>query len=553
MRSIRIAGFSLCLLLASGCALKDSMSARYQISTDKPDGFALSKNVVLVADNQLNHLYGEPIWMRSQLVTQFVRVSIRPVQQDLFGQGILRWVLDVYGSRRPVIHLGDAANMGCVGEFEAFLEIMTATGNQPWLMAPGNHDAFLMGNSENSTDVWHAACERAGGRLTKDMLVGKYLQHLHRQDSGFRTAFPDADNLPATGEWRSDAPPGSAFLRAVAWAIDESRPHRSFVVQEVDLGLKPPSDGSAAPPPVAAMLLDSSQFAAAPILLPVPGPNAGVNGDLQADQLEVVTRWLSQAPGNSIPVLMSHHPFGTLRDGSRAAVDQLRKQYDVPLYVSAHTHNGQYFIRGGSEGWLELNVGSIVDYPIEFRTFSIHEGGESEMLFRTPLFRIPDMWGTLAGDRAPRCEASWEAMADDPDFYLTYLDGISADPVATQLMLMTTLLRTYERLIDTVPSAADNEHWPDLTRFAGRKCCSSDEDILTALEAKTDAASREQSIEALIELGRFDRARLAADPILHRDYRVCQAVWASKYNKIDRRAPTANDPYILFSTRSGND
>ena len=81
------------LFLGSGCALKDSMSSRYHISPDKPDGFSLTKNVMLVADNQLNHLYGEPIWMRSQFVTKVVSVSIRPVQQDLFGQDILRWVL----------------------------------------------------------------------------------------------------------------------------------------------------------------------------------------------------------------------------------------------------------------------------------------------------------------------------------------------------------------------------------------------------------------------------------------------------------------------------
>jgi len=547
MRSIHIAGLFLCVLIAGGCGPKDSLSSRYQIGPDKPDGFAVSKNVLLVADNQLNHLYGEPVWMRTELITKVVRVSIRPVQQDLFGQEILRWVLEVYGSRRPVIHLGDAANMGCVGEFEAFIEIMAATGKQPWLMAPGNHDAFLMGNYVDTTDDWSAACERAGGRLTKAALVRMYLKHLHQQESGFRTTFPNADDLPASGEWRSDAPPGSAFLRSVAWMIDDRTPHRSFVVQEVDLGLKPPSDGSAAPPPVTAILLDSNQFAVAPILLPVPGPNAGVNGDMQADQLQIVARWLSQAPRDSIPVLMSHHPFGTLRDGARTAVDRLRKRYGVPLYVSAHTHNGQYFVRGGREGWLELNIGSIVDYPIEFRTFSIQRGEGSEMLFRTPLFRIPDMWGSLAGARAPRCDPRWEAMPGDPDFYLTYLDGNSIDPVATQAMLMRNLLHTYERLIDTVRSADDNERWPDLTVFAGRKCCSSDADTLAALRSGADGAERSKGIQALIALGKFDEARRVADPVLHRDYRVCQAVWASKYNKIDRRKPTANDPYIRFS------
>jgi hypothetical protein len=539
--------FVLCLLLAGGCALKDSMSASYQISGEKPDGFSLTKNVVLVADNQLNHLYGEPIWMRSQFVTQLVRVSIRPVQQDLFGQEILRWVMKFYGTRLPVIHLGDAANMACVDEFERFVEIMSATGSRPWVMAPGNHDAFLMGNLQTSTDVWQDACLRARGPLTKDRLVLAYLQHLHRQEPGFRAAFPDVDNLPASGEWRSDEAQGSTFLRALAWTVDVERPHRSFVVQELDLGLPPPEDAVQGRP-VAAILLDTSQFASPPVLLPVPGPNAGVNGDLQQDQLDIVSRWMDRAADDTLSVLMSHHPFGTLRTGSRNAVDRLRKRHDVPLYVSAHTHQGQYFVRGGGEGWLELNVGSIVDYPIEFRTFSIHEGGGDSVLFRTPLHRIPDIWGTLAGDRAPRCDAAWEAMPDDADFYLTYLDGASADPVATQEMLMTTLLHTYKRLIATAPSSADNAEWPDLREFTAADCCTSDAAVQAVLDELVANAGRVQKIEALLELGRFDALRLVDDPVLHRDYRICQAVWASKYNKIDRRAPTANDPYIRFRT-----
>ena len=188
--------FALCVfvaLLVVGCAGKDSLSSRYQISPEKPDGESLTKNLILVADNQLNHLYGEPVWMRSQFITSVVQVSIRPVQQDLFGQGILRWVLETYGRRRPVIHLGDAANMGCVGEFEQFLDVMSALSERDWLMAPGNHDAFLMGNSQSPASEWDAACQRAGGPLTKDMLVMAYLRHLHGQDSGFRAAYPDVD------------------------------------------------------------------------------------------------------------------------------------------------------------------------------------------------------------------------------------------------------------------------------------------------------------------------------------------------------------------------
>jgi hypothetical protein len=115
---------------------------------------------------------------------------------------------------------------------------------------------------------------------------------------------------------------------------------------------------------------------------------------------------------------------------------------------------------------------------------------------------------------------------------------------------MDTLLHTYVRLIDTVPSADDNTDWPDLSG-GGAACCGSDDEIQDRLGELIETATRKQKIDVLIELGRFDRARTPEDPILHRDYRICQALWASKYNKIDRRKPVVHDPYIQFSDANG--
>ena len=71
-----------------------------------------------------------------------------------------------------------------------------------------------------------------------------------------------------------------------------------------------------------------------------------------------------------------HCPYGTLLPDALKALSSMLKKYREPLYASAHTHNGEYIARGGSqgsEGWLELNIGSIVDWPIEFRTLSVKE------------------------------------------------------------------------------------------------------------------------------------------------------------------------------------
>ena len=443
----------LAFFFIAGCTHHYSISSRYEISSYKPDGFAVSKNVIIVADNQLNYLYGDPIWMRSELIDKFVKVAIRPVQQDLFGQYVLKWVLDYYGNNYPVIHLGDANNMACVGEYKAFLNIMSTmyTGRHPWVMAPGNHDFYLMGNTNDNNNDWCAACEGAEGPMTKDKFIYAYLEHLLKQFSDFKNQY--SDSLPPSGKWRA-MHDSTTFLKSVAWNIDNKEPWRSYIVQELNLSIDPSK-------PVSAILLDTTQFVSKPNLIL---PNAGLNGDIQSEQLEIIEGWLKDDPtGQKITIFMSHHPFDRLLPKAGDAVDSLRKKYRIPLYISAHTHAGQYIARGGSEGWLELNVGSIVDWPMEFRTFSIHEVRDDpeKFVFRAKLFRIPECWDRLIPPQSPQCDFSWEAKPEDPDYYLSHGDSSSLDPKKTQEDLMNCILHVYIRLFTNVPSAENNNVWPE--------------------------------------------------------------------------------------------
>jgi hypothetical protein len=49
--------------------------------------------------------------MRSEITDKLVRTAIRPVQLDLYGQDLLKWMIKRYGSNRPIIHLGDALDL----------------------------------------------------------------------------------------------------------------------------------------------------------------------------------------------------------------------------------------------------------------------------------------------------------------------------------------------------------------------------------------------------------------------------------------------------------
>ena len=537
-RLIRLLPLLIVVVFLFSCSQKLSMSSQYEIADEKPDGFALSKNVLLVADNQLNYLYGEPVWLRSGFTDKLVKVAIRPVQQDLFGQDILKWTLYYYGSQVPVIHLGDGTNMACKGEFESFVEIMSTAG-KPWVMAPGNHDACFFGNMHLNLGEWSAACRGAGGPMTKDEFVRRYLAHLQEQEKDFGSKYQN--DLPAKGIWRADSGPDN-FLVSIAWTIDMENPWRSYVVQEIDLGLRNSNQ------PVRAILLDTCQYKNAPTLVPTPlTPNSGINGDIGDEQLEYVENWLKDDPtGKKITILIGHHPFDSLLENARRAVDSMRERYRIPLYISAHTHHGEYIPRGGNkgtEGWLELNVGSIVDWPIEFRTFSIQEmrNHQDKLLFRTALYRIPDSWSKLTPPRAPISDTSWEAMPGDPDYYLSYLGINSPDPRKTQEALMDSLLHTYLRLFEIIPSAVDNQVWP--------VCCPSNEEVGKEIEKAVTSYSLDEKIRLLRELETYEKNRTTDNPQMHRDYRLWQAVWASKYDKLERRQPIPSDSYIIFPRR----
>ena len=104
--------------------------------------------------------------------------------------------------------------------------------------------------------------------------------------------------------------------------------------------------------------MDSTQYGSAPTLIPTN--NAGTIGDMQAEQLETIEQWLADRSGKgSVTILISHHPFGVLKKEVQKQMDRFRKHYNIPLFVSGHTHHGQFYVLGGCSGWLELNVGSI--------------------------------------------------------------------------------------------------------------------------------------------------------------------------------------------------
>jgi hypothetical protein len=195
---------ALCFTIA-GAACRNTvfLDGDWGIPPQEGEGIALSREVVLVADNQIQHLYGDPVWLRSGFTNRFVSVAIRAVQLNFFGPHMLRWIVENYGDKRLVIHLGDALNVACSAEWKSFLIAMQGA-QRGWLLAPGNHDAFYFGNGDFSRGEWERACntdDGSGRSFLKDRFVEAYLLALASQATqgipGF--AFAVTDSVPEEG------------------------------------------------------------------------------------------------------------------------------------------------------------------------------------------------------------------------------------------------------------------------------------------------------------------------------------------------------------------
>lgn len=519
-----------CLALVS-CQAPPSLDGSWGIPPQEPiAGMPASLDVAIIADNQVHHLYGDPVWLRSGLTDKYVSVAIRPVQLDYYAPAIMQWVVENVGDRRPLIHLGDALNAGCVWEWKTFLAIMNQTG-RGWVMAPGNHDAYYFGNGHFALDEWRRVCDEGDGedgRMTKDRFVEHYVQALAAQGDVTLPATLEAEGVQRVSRVDTGATPRPNFIvvEEMAWRIDRRRPWRSFVVQRLRVSL--PSS----PEPVIVVLLDTNQYALRPRLIPwwFGIRNAGLNGELLDDQISVVDGWLHEGQAN---FLMGHHPYDAITSQGKDAIDGWRREPGMVLYVSAHTHTAQWIVHEGEEAnWLELNVGSTTDWSPEFRTLYVEQAeAASKVGLRTQRQPVADLWDA-------QCEPEWEVDPDGPYYYIRYRDLTTPDPTQTQIALMNTLLATHSWVLQNIPSSAGNTHWPPGT--------SSDAEVLTRIQGTIGGSS---SLAAKIALARelrdFEAARAVESPEDQKQFHLCQAMWSSKYDLDGARAPGVDDAYLL--------
>ncbi len=544
-------GLAFSMLALSGCQGGPPLSAKYQIETRFTGGQAISQTLLLLGDNQTNNVAGGAHFLSTGIADSLVSVAIRPIQLDFYGQSLLTWSLQQQDRGMPIVHMGDATNTSCTGELERFFETMKAAQG-PWVMVPGNHDGTYSGNgdvpeSKNPENLmlgradWRSACEHAGAPLDRAEFLTRYLRVLALGRPDLRGALPGGEL--GEGEWAA-APAALGLLRRVHWNIRRDEPWRSFVVQEIDFSISPRAARGAR-----GFLLDTSQYARRPTIVPTPlTVNTGLSGEIQEEQAQIVSRWSRRPSGGQgkYDVLFGHHPYEALTGASRAILDRLRAQVSPLTYVSAHTHLGRYYVHPDAtaegETWVELNVGSIVDTPIEYRTFQIHTDKRQpgRIGFHTDLVRPVEAWfGPDAPEESPVCDAAWEAkppgehLLPGNDYYLSYqhVPKLSADAMRRQLMDV--MLVSYSRMIAALPPEPPA---PECAEVAAR--------VAGAL-ASADLAAKRAAVAALLS-NRCDPLLTPQVAKRRRDWALCQSAWASKYEHLGNRAPSVHDWYVTF-------
>lgn len=553
----------------------------------------LSQPVWLVADNQQQYLYGNSGLIRTPLADRFVGTAIRAPQLDLFGPSALEWVIKNPAKNAPILHLGDGLNVACLAEYERFMDTMRQA-RQPWFMAPGNHDGIYYGSAGPGVSrAWDDACYKGGGPITQAQFVERYVnevlggrvprgepQHPTSSDVGAKRFAAELTNRRG-GNWSFPSPvtgcgkPGQQpcpLLTRVAWQVDDAAPYGSFVTQELTLTRTVGALGPVAP--IKFILLDTASYTNAPALLPSSEHvNPGVNGDLTETQLSVLESWLKAdvaASGQVRPifVLLGHHPFGVLTERAQQRLEALRRKFGVLLYVSAHTHTGQYFVNGpDTSSWLELNIGSMVDWPLEYRDLRIMQTPSGLRYSSSALYALGKK--ELSG-KAPVCAEQWKPQRNDPDYYITYTKDLTLFPEGTTGLIFDSLLASYERMLGFIPSEPNNRQGLP----PGAK---SDADVVlqikSAVAGGRSAAANEKKRDLLLALDTFDRERklpttltlpspalVDGSPpppsapqdaqLVHRDYRVCQAIWASQDDVGRARTARREDWYIGYPSTS---
>lgn len=547
----------------------------------------ITSPVTILADTQQRAMFGSAQLKFSQLVDRtLTSVTLRPVQQDLFGTSLLKSRL--LASDIPVIHLGDFMDVSCRAELGTARGVLALAPSEV-VLALGNHDGYFVGNymSDDVHEEWAALCDTGryykyqGDRIDTPnapaipgcteldctlMHKGEVVESLLADISARYPAAQRSDISATTVEIRMpDSSPG--MLRRVyarranckpGSRIASCKPQRSFILQLLRL---PAADDSQ--PAVHVLLMDTSNRAGEVSfgnLFNTPGKNAFIEGD----QWRIVDQWIDElrAPGG-IVLVAGHHPLSDWSQQDRKHLMGIARVMGGDLlYLSAHTHVG-YWERHSSKTAriLELNVGSMLDSPVHQRRLQLLRKADGAIGVQASFQPLKS--------QALGCRPEWKPAGDEPhsvrvqerfpDDAFDYFESMKRRVLAA--------LHVYRDMLQVFPDAdisavayatarKSKKATPAVVRFAS----------LADLQQEIDTAIRFLSGELKKRRGTADTrnvTRLAltigavrlsgADQSPLEKYRQCQALFAAEDDedtkKVGKTGELRSVEYMDFRPR----
>ena len=251
--------------------------------------------------------------------------------------------------------------------------------------------------------------------MTKRRFIDTYIENLSSFANTGSVIWSDfgTDKYTANLEVPENAPidcvekPGVPFLHRMCWQLfDREKEWKGFIVQEIRFS---PSETNGAEQSI--ILIDTNDFDQPPAMVSQKVGGAGSNASMRKEQLAIVEQWLKQNKSDGVStILAGHHHFDLLKRRSGNVISTLAiygnrlfgdsglslpevlsepgekfmewaDQELFQTYFSAHTHQSfekRHAITDSAKQFQEVNIGSLVDRPIEFYRLTFGSSARAE-------------------------------------------------------------------------------------------------------------------------------------------------------------------------------
>ena len=407
--------FVLAGLLFSGCSTK-LLQTEYEF---KKKGEPQTVAIAVIADTQIHESRGEPSRPFGKAGDEFIAVTVRTAQQTVGQNDLLLRALEQSKARAMVLHLGDAMDVSCHTEWKDFTAVMQlgrgGAGPNTWVFAPGNHDGYMVGNLalEESgmyvRDYWRNVCnagrksvnnEQRFKHFPKNEMLKAYIQAL-------------GQTPPAKGETAGCSSDGALCWKAFIESEDLS--YQSYIVQLLRL---PAAVGSTTP--IYALLLDSSNYSVRPYTMAYW---AGIGGDMSVEQFQAAKVLVDTLPKEARFFMAAHHSMSSwnvrndwLAEKKVGLEALLKDPRSLRFVMTAHTHEGGWFKHKSVAGdVVELNTGSLMDWPIYYRELAFEVDADGHFGVRTPLVNMKEAAANCTAKLACEADESCSVRDQAPD------------------------------------------------------------------------------------------------------------------------------------------